>query len=75
MVQQVKDQTAAAQHVRFFHTNYQNKDMHDFIKAVQLDESSPRIVVLKGNARYSVYSGANDNELDEFLDAFAKGNL
>lgn len=71
----MKDQTAAAQHVRFFHTNYQNKDMRDFIEALQLDQSRSQVVVLKGNARYSVYAGTSDNELDEYLDSFAKGNL
>ena len=40
-----------------------------------MDPSIPHIVVLKGNARYSVYEGTNDNELDEYLDAFAKGDL
>lgn len=72
---QVKDQTAAAQHVRFLHTNYKNKDMRNFIEALQLDQNSPHIVVLKGSMRYSVYSGTSDNELDEYLDAFAKGDL
>ena len=49
--------------------------MSGFISALKLDTSKPQIVVLKGNARYSVYDGHSDNELDEYLNDFAAGNL